>query len=165
MAANYSISLVLFIIVLLMSSLMCIPTMIDCCVSQFGRDRTFCQVMVPTIVMTNKLLDMVCLTMIPLCCLFMANGTVTWGTMILFAFMVFLLSYATPSVPGGMIATITMLFHILGVPMSYMGLVAMVAPFMEFDTGVQTISTTAHVLLLSKDKDESIATLLFRCKK
>ena len=106
--------------------------------------------MVPTVVMTNKLLEIVCLAMISFCGVSMMDVEVTWSTLCVFTFLLFLLSYATPSVPGGMIATMSMLFNVLGIPMAYMGLAALAAPFTEYTTGVQTVSTTTHVLLLSE---------------
>ena len=179
LAANYSVGLVYLIAMLLyasvslhigildfargtmkvfilgtttMSSFMCIPTMIDCCTRQFGRDKDFCNIMVPTVVMTNKLLEMTCLSMLSFCGVSMMNVEITWSALFIFAFLTYMLSYATPSVPGGLIATMTMLFNVLGIPMEYIGIAAMIAPFTEIDAGVQTLATTVHVLRLSRRK-------------
>ena len=139
-----------------MSSIISIPTMMECCTNRLGVDRKFCGIMIPTVVTMNRVLEVNCLTCISLCGVYIYGVTISWEMFIMFLLFVYALSIATPSVPGGVIATLTMLFGVLDIPMSYIALSAMIIPFMEFDTGVQTVSTVSHVYCIAKKMGKTL---------
>ena len=133
-----------------MSSVMSIPTMIECGEKQMGIDRKFCEVMVPTVVTMSRITPVSTMTYIALCGVNIYDISVSWQMICMYTFFAFILSIATPAVPGGVIATLAMLFGILGVPMEYIGMVAMLVPFMELNTGVQTTGVITQVLTIAK---------------
>ena len=137
-----------------MSSIISIPTMIECGEKKLGLNRKFCDVMIPTVVTMTKVLGVCTMSYISLCGVDIYGVSISWQMICMFVFFAFVLSVASPSVPGGVIATLAMLFSVLGLPMEYVGMAAMIIPFLELLTGVQTVCSVTHVLLISKDMDE-----------
>ena len=133
-----------------MSSIITIPTMLSCGIKRLGIEQKCCEVLTPTVVTVNKVMDIGSMVFVSLCGVYMYDISVSWTAMVTFVVLVFLMSIAAPSVPGGVIATLTILFDVLNVPLSYVGLAAMIIPFMEFDTGVETVVTQSEIYLLAK---------------
>lgn len=132
-----------------MSTMASIATMIEDAIKQFGVRRPLSEMAFPlsaVLARFNTISSQVCYIF------FMAeayNVGMSWTVIVMLVPIFIMMAIATPSVAGGGLAVVSILFLFVGIPAEAVGMVAILAIFTDFMTGFGVLATNMEVLILA----------------
>lgn len=143
-----------------MSTFASIATMIDVGTKEFGINRKMCDIATPLAAVLVRYLYAV--TLISYATFFSAayGIEISLSNLIILYVATFIMTIATPSVVGGSLASVTLLFSIVGVPIEAIAAVALLDVIMDLGTGLGVVCVQMDVVLLARklgmmEKNES----------
>ena len=136
------------------SSSAALPENLNTCENRLGIDRQVVNVGIAlgqTIYMPSAAFDMICGC---LCAAQIFHVPITLSTYFIFVFTVYVVAVATPPVPGGTMATYTLLMTQLGIPSSAMAFIIALNPIIDrISTGTYTTGLQMELVDISASLD------------
>lgn len=132
-----------------MSTMASIATMIEEAIKQFGVRRSLSELAFPlsaVLARYNTISSQICYTF------FLAEAYhvgMSWTVIAMLVPIFIMMAIATPSVAGGGLAVVSIIFLFVGIPAEAVGMVAILAIFTDFMTGFGVLATNMEVLLLA----------------
>lgn len=132
-----------------MSTMASIATMIEDAIKHFGIRRSLSEMAFPlsaVLARYNTISSQICYTF------FMAEAydvSMSWTVIVMLVPIFIMMAIATPSVAGGGLAVVSIIFLFVGIPVEAVGMVAILAIFTDFMTGFGVLATNMEVVILA----------------
>lgn len=133
-----------------MSTFASIATMIETGAKEFGVNRKMCDIATPLAAVLVRYLYAIALMSYIMFFSEAYDIEISAGNLIVLYFATFVMTIATPSVVGGSLASITLLFSIAGIPIEAIAAVALLDVLLDFGTGMGVACVQMDVVLLAK---------------
>ena len=133
-----------------MSTFASIATMIEVGTKEFGVNRKICDIATPLAAVLVRYIFAIALTCYVMFFSAAYEIEISVGNMIILYVATFIMTFATPAVVGGSLASVTLLFNIVGVPIEAIAAVALLDVLIDFGTGLGVVCVQMDVVLLAQ---------------
>lgn len=133
-----------------MSTFASIATMIETGAKEFGINRKMCDIATPLAAVLVRYVYAIALMSYVM---FFSQAyciEISVSDLIVLYIATFIMTIATPSVVGGSLASVTLLFSIAGIPIEAIAAVALLDVLLDFGTGMGVVCVQMDVALLAK---------------
>lgn len=136
-----------------MSTLASVSAMMEEGVSRFHISPKLVNIASPLGAILSRHFNCTCIMLYSLFFINFYGIEITWPGMTVLILSIFIMSLAIPSVAGGTLAVITMIFTIVGIPLEAVGVVALLDTITDLFTAFSVTSIQLETVLMAKKLD------------